>query len=129
LPKFVSPIRFHINPTIGKGDQYFPWIHINDLCMIYLKAIENPRMNGSYNAVAAEYLTQKEFILSIKKALKKIIIIPRAPVLLLKLILGERLEMLLKGSRVSNKKILETGFKFKYGKVNEALKELTEYSL
>jgi uncharacterized protein len=124
LEKISFPIRFHIDPTTGKGDQFMPWIHISDLCGIYLKAIEDEEMNGTFNAVAPEHINQKQLIQAIKKRMRKILIVPPMPVTLLKLFFGERINILSKGSRISGDKIIARGYDFKFPKLKEALEDI-----
>src|SRR5258708_33984710 len=50
LEKMVKPIKFGIGSPLGSGKQFISWIHIDDLCGIFLKAIEDEKMSGTYNA-------------------------------------------------------------------------------
>lgn len=122
--KINHPIKNGFGAVLGKGNQYIPWIHINDLCELYIKAIENKQYNGIYNAVASEHITNKELTLQIANKLKKKIWLPPIPSFMLNLIFGKMSVILLKGSRVSNKKIENLGFKYKYATISQALKQL-----
>lgn len=124
LPKFILPSKYYIDGTLGSGKQYMPWIHIDDLCNIYIKAIEDGFMQGTYNAVAPEHITNKDFNTELRKVIKKKAIFPKTPEFLLKIVLGEMADMLTKGSRVSSKKILATGLKFRFSELKDALKDL-----
>ena len=124
LTKFMSPAKWGIFPVLGGGRQYMPWIHIEDLCNIYLKAIQDDRMEGAYNAVSPEHITQKEFMRTLAGAMnKKRIFIP-VPGFFLKIFLGGRLDLILKGSRVSAEKIIKAGYQFKINNLPEALNGL-----
>ncbi len=61
LSRMTLPVRFGIGSALGSGRQYMPWIHIDDICNIYLKAIEDSNMTGAYNAVAPEHISNREF--------------------------------------------------------------------
>jgi len=122
--KISKPIKLGIGSPIGKGNQYIPWIHIDDLCEMYINAIENVRLNGVYNAVAPNHCTNKQLTKEIANTLNKPIWLPNIPSFLLKLIFGKMAIMLLEGSRVSSEKIKETGFKFKFPKLGVALNNL-----
>lgn len=124
LKKITTPIIKGYGAIIGNGEQYMPWIHIDDLCNMFLEAIDNPQLSGIYNAVAPEHTTNKQLSYKIAIILKKKIWLPPIPSIILKIILGKMAVILLKGSRVSSKKIMETGFQFKYVKLNKALKNL-----
>ncbi|MBI9052634.1 MAG: TIGR01777 family oxidoreductase [Bacteroidales bacterium] len=124
LPKMIPPIKLGIGSAIGSGKQYMPWIHIDDLCDIYIKAIEDENMQGVYNAIAPEYVNNFEFTRSLAKVLKKPFWFPQLPSVLMKLLFGEMANILLKGSRVSSEKILKSGFEFKYRNLKDALQSL-----
>jgi len=126
LPKFRLPAKLGLGSAIGHGKQYLPWIHIEDLCKIYLNAIQNTKMNGPYNAVAPEHITNKEFARKIAKSLKRPFWFPNIPSKLIKLLFGEMSVMLLNGNRVSSEKIEAVGYKFKFPDIDSALKELNK---
>ena len=124
LSKMSFPVKMGVGSAIGSGKQYLPWIHIDDLCNIYVKAIEDTKMSGAYNAVAPEHLTNLQFTQSIAHSLNKAIWAPNIPSLVMKLIFGKMSEMLLNGSRVSADKIMKTGFVFKFPNLELALRQL-----
>ena len=124
LEKMTKLIRMGIGSAIGNGKQYVPWIHIQDLCNIYIKAIEDNEIQGVYNAVAPEHITYQEFAKTIAKILNKPFFFPNVPKIVLKLIFGEMSKLLLEGSRISSEKIQKTGFKFIYPKLKNALENL-----
>jgi uncharacterized protein (TIGR01777 family) len=114
LPKILKPIKFGFGAVLGNGNQYMPWIHIDDLCELYIQAIENTNFEGVYNAVAPELITNKELTYQIAKRLNKKIYLPPIPSILLKLFFGQMSTILLKGSRISCGKINIQKFKFLY---------------
>lgn len=124
LPKMAKPVKFFIGSSLGTGKQYVPWIHIEDLCSIYLKAIEDPSMHGPYNAVAPEGVTNKDFIRSLAKVLHRPLILPPVPAFLINFIFGELAQLVLKGSRVSCQKIENAGYHFKFKTLFSALANL-----
>lgn len=125
LAEFRKPLRFGVAAILGKGNQVVSWIHITDLCNMFLYAIENEAMKGVYNAVAPNPVTNKEFTLSLARALKKQLFIPmHVPSFILKLMLGERSIEVMKSATVSSGKIQGTGFDFRYPTIREALEEL-----
>lgn len=124
LAKMAKPIHLFVGSPLGSGKQYMPWIHLDDLCEIYMQAIEDVSMNGPYNAVAPEHITNDYFTRMLAKALKRPLMMPNVPAFLLKFILGEMSAAVLNGSRVSCKKLEATGFTFQYDTLNKALKNL-----
>ncbi|SNR60598.1 TIGR01777 family oxidoreductase [Lutibacter flavus] len=126
LEKISKPIKLGFGSALGSGHQYMPWIHIDDLCKMYLEAIEKDKFNGIYNATAPEHITNKAFTKSIAKLLGKHIWLPNIPSFILKIILGEMSIILLKGSRISCEKLEKLNFQFKYPKLKIALENLVE---
>jgi len=124
LSKMILPIKIGLGSAIGNGRQYMPWIHIDDLCELYIKAIEDNHMNGVFNAVSPDFQTNKSFTHILAKTLKKPFFLPNIPAFLLKLALGEMSIILLQGSRVSADKLIELGFTFKFPNLRSALKDL-----
>jgi uncharacterized protein (TIGR01777 family) len=124
LGKMLGPVKKGFGAALGNGDQYLPWIHIDDLCDIYIKAIEDETMRGAYNAVAPEHKTNKEFMRELAKTFNKPFWFPKAPSFVLKMMLGEMSDLVLKGSRVSSEKIIAKGFKYKFPLLSPALKDL-----
>jgi uncharacterized protein len=80
-------------------------------------------MNGAYNAVAPEHITNKELTEAIAGILKKPLLLPNIPSWIMKLALGELGDAVLKGSRVSSEKIISKGYVFKFPALNTALKD------
>ena len=120
LEKMTTPVI----TNIGDGKQYMPWIHIDDLCELYIKGIEDKQYNGIYNAVSNEHITNFTFSKRLSKLFRKPFIPFMAPKTLLRLILGEMSTIILNGSRVSAHKIKQAGFKFKFENLDKALKNL-----
>ena len=108
LEKMRTPI---ISP-LGSGNQYMAWIHIDDLCNLYIKAVEED-FEGVYNTVSPEFHTSRTFSKTLAKAIKKPYLPIAVPGFLLKLVFGELAIILLHGSRLSSDKIKEKGFIFK----------------
>lgn len=120
LVKMKTPV---ISP-ISAGKQYMPWIHIDDLCELYLKAIVDEKMEGVYNAVAPEHQTNTSFSKAFAKSLKRAFVPIGVPAFLLRLIFGEMAIILLKGSRVSSEKIKKAGFQFRFHTLKSAFGDL-----
>ncbi len=120
--KMVLPTRFGLGAPLGTGKQTMPWIHIDDLCRMYLKAIEDSSMNGVYNAAAPEHTTNREFMRLLAKGMNRPFLFPMVPGFLLRLFMGESAGMVLEGSPVSSNKILDKGFSFIYPVAETAIK-------
>jgi uncharacterized protein (TIGR01777 family) len=121
LAEFKKPLKSFVAAIIGDGKQVVSWIHIDDLCFMYLSAIENENINGVYNAVAPNPVTNKELVLSLAKKMRGNFFIPmHVPAFALKIILGEMSIEVLKSATVSSQKIQSTGFGFSYPTIEAA---------
>ena len=121
LSKMNTPIA--INP-IASGKQYIPWIHIEDLTSLFIKAIEDNSFTGIYNAAAPETQTSFSFAKTLANKTNKIFIPIGIPTFALKIFFGEMSILLTTGSRVSSEKIESSGFTFSYKNLDKALDNL-----
>lgn len=126
LSKMMMPARFGFLVQTGNGRQYMPWIHITDLCNIYLKAITDQNMDGAFNAVSPQHVTHKEFVNLLAQVIGKPVFPVPVPGIILKAALGEMSDVVLKGSRVSSEKISKSGYTFLYPELVGALKEVLD---
>jgi uncharacterized protein (TIGR01777 family) len=125
--EFKKPLQFGVAAILGNGKQIISWIHIDDLCKLYINAIENEKLSGSYNAVAPQPVANKQLIVEIAKKIKGKFFIPaHVPEFVLKIILGEQSIEVLKSTTVSCEKIKQTGFAFLYPTVETALAQLCD---
>jgi uncharacterized protein (TIGR01777 family) len=130
LVEFKKPLKMGIAAILGNGKQMISWIHIEDLCRMFIHAIENPKLTGSFNAVAPNPVSNKKLTLTLAKLRRGSFFIPmHVPAFILKLMLGESSIEVLKSTTVSSEKIKSTGFTFYYPSIDAALKELTSPSL
>lgn len=125
----VELLKPPVAAPLGKGSQYMSWIHIDDLCKMFVHALENEQMLGPYNAAAPRPMTNKELTREAAKAMGKTFIPIPVPGLILKIMLGEMAKMVIGGNRVSCEKIMETGFQFDYPKLADALNDLKSQRL
>lgn len=125
LVEFKKPIKFGLATILGNGKQIISWIHIDDLCNLFLYACENNQLNGGYNAVAPNPVNNKTLTLQLAKEMRGSFFIPVfAPAFMLKIILGEMSIEVLKSTHVSSKKVQAAGFAFRYPTIQPALQAL-----
>lgn len=125
LAEFKKPLKGGMAAILGSGKQIISWVHVQDLCSMFLYAIENQSMQGTFNAVAPNPVSNKELTLTLAKQKNGSFYIPfYVPAFLLKMILGEMSIEVLKSATVSSRKIEEQGFRFTYPTIQQALKNL-----
>ncbi|MGG9960324.1 TIGR01777 family oxidoreductase [Ferruginibacter sp. SUN106] len=125
LKEFITPIKLGVAAILGNGKQIISWVHIDDLCNMFLFAIENENVTGVYNAVAPEPVNNKTLTITLAKKMKRLFFIPlHVPTFILKLMLGGRSIEILKSAAVSCKKIVATGFSFQFKNIESALEDL-----
>lgn len=127
LAEFKKPVRFGAAAILSNGKQAVSWIHIDDLCRLFMAAIENEAISGSYNAVAPVPVSNKTLTIALAKAMRGDFYIPlHVPEFILRIMMGERSIEVLKSTTVSCKKILDTGFTFHFNSIEPALTDLVK---
>jgi uncharacterized protein (TIGR01777 family) len=124
LPEMILPMKFGARVSFGDGKAYYPWVHIDDVCHMFIWALENEKVNGIYNAVAPEPLMIEDLVKEIQEARGGFAFPIPAPSFALKLVMGEMADMLLNSARVSAEKISASGYEFKFPEIQPALKNI-----
>lgn len=125
LAAFKKPLLACVATVLGTGEQVISWIHVNDLCRMYIYAMENNEMQGAYNAVAPNPVTNKQLTLALAKQMHgDFYVTVKVPAFALKLALGEMSIEVLKSATVSANKILSAGFSFSYDTIENAIDQL-----
>jgi uncharacterized protein (TIGR01777 family) len=124
LKRLLPLFKIGLGSAVGSGKQYMPWIFIDDLVSVFYEALFNQNFSGIYNAVSSEHITNQQFSKQLSKSLSKPFFVPNVPSFLLKLLFGEMANVLLEGSRVSNQKLLNSGFLLKYPSIFRALNKI-----
>lgn len=124
---FKKGLPFGIAGIPGNGSQVCSWIHIDDLCRLYMHAMDNETMNGPYNGVAPTPVTLNKLITTLAEKKNGKAFLPiHAPSFLIKLILGERSDEILKSTHVSSEKPEESGFVFTYPGIDKCIEDLVQ---
>jgi uncharacterized protein (TIGR01777 family) len=121
VPRLMKIIKLGMGAPIGSGEQYISWVHLDDLIDLYKYCIEYRNIEGTFNAVAPNPVTNRTFIKTMATIMEKPCFMPNIPAFLLKMVLGEKASMVLGGNRVSSQKIVDAGFSFKFESVEDAL--------
>ena len=124
LRKIMKPIKLGVGSPLGSGQQYLPWIHIKDLCRMFIHCIEHKK-EGTFNA-ANGYISNQEFMKTISKKMKKPFFFPAIPKPILSFFLGEMSTMLTESLKVSNQKIKQNGFEFLFPDFDSAMTHIVK---
>jgi uncharacterized protein (TIGR01777 family) len=123
LTKMALPVRWGIGSPLGSGKQWMSWIHINDLCRIFLMAVEKS-IQGVYNAVAPNPVTNKDFTKKLAYQLKRPLFLPPVPEFALKMLLGEMSILVIGGNKALPIALQKEGFSFEFNTIEKALASL-----
>jgi len=123
LAQMLPPFKLGLGGRLGSGNQYMPWIHIEDLCRIMLLSMKNEQLSGPVNAVAPNPVTNTTFTRALAQALHRPAPFP-VPGFLLKLVLGEFASVLLASQHVLPEVLNKNGFTFHYPNIDSALSNL-----
>jgi len=123
LKQMLPPFKFFIGGYLGNGKQWASWLHIDDIVEIYLHAIDNSSLTGSLNATAPNPIRMKEFAQTLARVLHRPSLFP-VPKFILRLVVGEASEVVLASQRIDVKKLVESGYKFKFEILEDALRDL-----
>lgn len=121
LKKITPTFKTGFGAILGSGKQYIPWIHIEDLSQIYLKAIVDTEMQGAYNATITDNTTNATLSRILAHLYGYTIWLPNIPAFLIRLGLGKMSIAVLEGQRISSEKIQKAGFKFQYTDIETTL--------
>jgi len=121
LAAMLPAFRAGVGGPIAGGNQYVPWIHVDDLVGIYVAALHDDRWQGAVNATAPEPVTNRELSAALGRALGRPAVLP-VPAFVLRLMLGEMAGMVTEGQRVVPVRALALGFEFEHTDVDEALR-------
>lgn len=122
LKKVAPSFKAGFGVILGTGKQYLPWIHIEDLGQLYLKAVLDKQTQGAYNAAITDNTTNLRLSKILANLYGYSIWLPNIPTFVLELFLGEMSAVVLKGQRVSSEKIQHQGFVFEFTDLEKALR-------
>lgn len=120
LKTMLPPFKMGVGGPVAGGGQYMPWIHLDDIVGLYLKAIDDASWSGAYNGSAPEPVTNKVFSKALGKALHRPAFAP-VPAFAIKLLYGEMSEIVTEGQRAVPSRALAGGYTFRHPDLDEAL--------
>ena len=124
LPQIARPVKLGAGAALGSGRQFMSWIHLDDLCRLFIVMLEDTAWRGTYNAVAPYPATNQAFTEVLADVLHRPLLLPKVPAFGLKLAMGEMSEIVLASQNVSAAKVLAQGFQYEYPELRGALAAL-----
>jgi uncharacterized protein len=122
LDKMKIPFKLGLGAPLGSGAQWMSWISIDDLAKLFVFALDNPKLKGTFNAVSPEPATNSQFSQALAKALHRPLLPVGVPEFVLRLSMGEMAAIVLDSQKVSSAKIQEAGFQFSHPNLLSSLK-------
>lgn len=123
LKKMLPPYQLGLGGPLGSGEQYLPWIHIQDMVRAIIYLLETPHAQGEYNVCAPHPVSNKEFSQTLARTLRR----PHlffTPQWLMTLLMGESSCLLFDSIRAKPKRLTELGFTFLFSRVEPALRDI-----
>ena len=120
LKKMLPPFKLGVGGPVAGGEQYLPWIHVDDLVSLYLHAATDASWSGAYNGAAPEPVTNKAFSKALGRALHRPAVAP-VPAFAIRLLYGDMAEIVTEGQRAVPEHALADGFTYKYADLDAAL--------
>jgi uncharacterized protein (TIGR01777 family) len=124
LDKMVPAFRRFMGSRLGSGKQWFPWIHLEDLMESMAFVLDRPDISGPVNCVAPNPVRNKEMTEILAEVLHRPLIMPSVPGFVVKTVMGDFGDVILKGQRVIPRVLQEAGFRFRYPTFREAMNDL-----
>jgi uncharacterized protein (TIGR01777 family) len=124
LAKMLPPFQFCLGSPLGSGQQYMPWIHIDDLVELMLFAAREERVTSPLNGVAPNPVTNRELTKILGRVLGRPTFLPSVPRFVLRTILGEFADILLQSQRVIPRAAETAGFTFTFRELEPALRDV-----
>jgi uncharacterized protein (TIGR01777 family) len=120
LKSLLATYRIGLGGPIAGGAFVVPWIHLDDIVGLYVKALDDPSWRGAYNGTAPEPVTQREFSKALGRALHRPAVLP-TPAFALRMALGEMADMVTTGQRAVPRRALEGGYRYTHPQLDAAL--------
>ena len=123
LGKMITPFKLFAGGPIGSGQQWFSWIHLDDIVSLIIQALTKPTMEGVYNATAPQPVRMNDLSTTMGNVMNR----PSwllVPGFAIEAILGDGAKVVLEGQQVLPKRTLESGFEYKYPNLQSALTQI-----
>lgn len=125
MAKLIPAFKMFVGGPLGDGNQWFPWLHIDDLLSAILFVLENPEINGPLNFCAPNPVRNRELAQALGEALSRPAIMT-APAFMIRLVMGEFGDVFLNSQRTVPEKLVNHGFAFRYPEIKGAIRAIVE---
>jgi hypothetical protein len=122
LEKMLPPFKLGAGGPVAGGRQYMPWIHLDDVVGIYLRALDDQQWSGAVNASAPEPVTNREFSKALGRVLRRPAVAP-VPALAIRALYGQMAEIVTEGQRAVPERTLALGYGFRHPELEPALRD------
>src|SRR3954454_7719049 len=122
LKTMLPPFKLGVGGPVASGRQYLPWIHVDDLVGLYLRALDDASWSGAYNGAAPAPVTNRDFSKALGRALHRPAVAP-VPGIALRVLYGDMAEVVTEGQRAVPERALAAGFAFQHPDLDEALSD------
>ena len=123
LGKMITPFKLFAGGPIGSGEQWFSWIHVDDIVNLILKALTTPEMSGVYNATAPHPVRMAELCTTMGEVMNRPSWLP-VPAFAMEAMLGDGAVLVLEGQKVLPQRTLSSGFTYEDSHLKPALSEI-----
>lgn len=123
LPPIVTPYKFFVGGTVGSGQQWLSWVHLEDVIRAIAFVIATPSLAGPINVTSPFPKRMKYFGKTIASTLQRPHWLPM-PAFLMQMMLGKKSKLVLEGQYVTPEKLLAHHFTFSYPTLETALQNL-----
>ncbi len=123
IGKMITPFQLFAGGPIGSGEQWFSWIHLEDIVSLILKSLSDAQMSGVYNATAPHPVRMAELSTTMGEVMNRPSWLP-VPAFAIEAMLGDGAVVVLEGQKVLPQRTLESGFAFQYSQLRPALGEI-----
>lgn len=124
LKQMIPLFKSYLGSPLGSGEQWFSWIHMEDLVNIYLFLLEEAEIAGPINCTSPNPVRNRQLTHAIGEVLGKPTFMPSVPAFAMKMILGDFGSILVKGQKVLPKRLLDKGFRFRFPEIKGALQDI-----
>jgi len=125
MAKLIPAFKMFVGGPLGDGNQWFPWLHLDDLLSAILFVLEHPEINGPLNFCAPNPIRNRELAQALGEALSRPAFMP-APAFMIRLAMGEFSDVFLGSQRTVPEKLISHGFSFQFPEIKGAIEAVVK---